>query len=85
MMMLIIEESEVCDPGSANRLEVLIEKSIDSEMFHKYISFTRMIAATITNIICEKRMRELEKEDLSLLQYGDYLHNKIKEYDILMK
>lgn len=35
-------------------------------------------------VLCNKRLQEVEDEDRTLLEYANFLHTKIKDYDSLI-
>ena len=72
------------NPGVSEKLDIKLERSLDSQIYSKYQLFARFQAITKSLQMCEKRLSQVVDEDRSLLEYAAFLREKQEEYESIM-
>ena len=60
-------------PMKYHFLDEMLERTFDNSIFTKYLSFTNLMTANLRKKQCEKRVMNLEQEDLDIMNYIKFL------------
>ncbi len=86
MLFMLDQEYDISSNITNNeKFDTIVERSLDYQIYQKYINFATLQATMKSYEYCDKRIRELDKEDRSLLEYASFLHSKIKDYNMLLE
>jgi hypothetical protein len=81
MLYLLEQEYDLMgNIGNSDKMDLLMERSLDGLIFEKYKQCTRFQAIKKSLGLCDKRLNEVVEEDKSLLEYAAFLREKKEEY-----
>lgn len=72
------------NPGTSEKLDIKLERSLDAQIYNKYQLFARFQAMCKSVQLCDKRLTQVVDEDRSLLEYAAFLRQKEDEYESIM-
>lgn len=77
MLFLLDQEYDLSNNiGNSDRMDLLLERSLDALIFQKYQSCARYQAINKSLDLCRKRVGQVFEEDKSLLEYAAFMREK---------